>query len=463
MRQLENVVLVEFNPALPSAGSQFVMPRHGALTVGSKLKEAGYNVTYLYEPLVDEITSKKIMSFNPDLVAFTAISPAISKVESVARELSNEGVEILLGGEHASITPGSVDFADYIIVKEGEQIAVQLLEALKNEKSIDNIPNLIHRQNGGYVENASIEPSQLPFDYKYDLNIVEGFSSMTWFQRQILKLPLQTTRGCPRVCNFCVTEDLFGKGYRRREFEPVLLDIEEGLKYDANSFMVVDNSFGMGKKTNLLEAIISEDYGAKLTALVTADVSKNRHVVELMRRAGITNVSLGIESTDNDVLTELNKSQEINDVIEAIKVFHDHGISVLGLFMVGANYDTVDTVRRIPDFALENNIDKIQIASLTFLPPPSRQSSNGYNLIPGIPFDYYNGHFVTLFPQNMRPSVMQREIGDAYDKFYSVPNTLSAITHAGRGVNALRGKAAVGYVMRKIIGESVREQGHIEF
>lgn len=461
MNNIEKIVFVELNPVLPNAGSQFLLPRHGALAVGSKLKEAGYDVKFLYEPFFGEINSDIIRGYQPDIVAFTAITATISKVEKIARELKKDSLPIIIGGEHASMYSDSIDFADYIVVNEGEVPVLELLSSLNNGNQLTNVPNLRYKLNGGFVMNPIIQPQKMPIDFKYDLDIVEGLDSLSPLKRMRLRLPLQTSRGCPYQCNFCVTENLLGRKYRRRDTIDVLADIESGLKVGVKRFMIVDNHFGIGyeETESLLEAIISEEYGASFTALVRTDITKNPKIIGLMKKAGISNVSVGIESLNDKSLKEWNKEQKIEDVELALKVFHECGISVLGLFMAGADHDAADNVRRIPEFALKNRIDKIQISPWTITP---FEKEHQYRLIPEIPFDYYNGHFVTMFPLQIKPSVLQEEIAKAYEKFYSALNTIKAFSHSGRRLRSFAGRLALLYAERMVVNSSVRDRDYVE-
>jgi len=459
--KLENIVLVEMNPSLPSAGSQLFLPRHGALAVGSKLKESGYNVNFLYEPIFEEFDSKVILGYRPEVVAFTAITSAISRVEKVAKEISSEGIPIILGGEHASMFPNSIDFADYIILNEGEMPISKLMKALNNGSDLAEVPNLRYRSDGEYIDNPIIPPSHMPVDFNYDLSIIDTLTELNFIDKMMLRLPLQTSRGCPYTCDFCVTEDLLGKKYRRRGIKDVLTDIESGLGIGINRFMIVDNNFGIGydNTKKLLESIISRDYGANYVALVGTDMTKNPEIVKLMKKAGINNVSVGIESVNDETLQEWNKPQKIEDVEEALKVFHYHGISVLGLFMVGSDHDTIDSVRQIPEFAERNKIDKIQISSRCITP---FEKGLQYRIIPDMHFDFYNGHFVTIFPQQIRPSVLQKEIGKAYDDFYSPGNILKALSYSGRRLNAISGRLALLYAERLLVNRTVKKKHYEE-
>jgi len=88
-----------------------------------------------------------------------------------------------------------------------------------------------------------------------------------------------------------------------------------------------------------------------------------------MARAGCTSILLGIESLDPAALKEAGKHQnKIEKFEQGIKTIHDHGIHVIGSFIVGFDTDRLDAFDRIFDFTLKNGITMISLNVLTAYP-----------------------------------------------------------------------------------------------
>ena len=109
-----------------------VRPPLGLLYVAGALEEAGHTVniidceSQLYPP---EVTLQMIL---PDIVGFTATTPEIDGVESLAKSLkaANADIKIMVGGSHVSALPRQTmedcPYLDYIVVGEGELSAVHI-------------------------------------------------------------------------------------------------------------------------------------------------------------------------------------------------------------------------------------------------------------------------------------------------------------------------------------------------
>ncbi len=182
---VKNVVFVEMKPRLPNASSWRTLIGHGVFTVASKAAETGaFNVTYLSESLVGRLTPERIKQYNPDIVGFTAMSPTIARVLTAARELSKEGIPVMIGGDHVSLMPTAAKadhYADYIFIKESEAAVLQLLHVLngKGHGDLSGIPNLIYKTADGYVENQMRRPEDLTrIEFQYDYRIVAGLDSV---------------------------------------------------------------------------------------------------------------------------------------------------------------------------------------------------------------------------------------------------------------------------------------------
>jgi len=88
-----------------------------------------------------------------------------------------------------------------------------------------------------------------------------------------------------------------------------------------------------------------------------------------MARAGCTSILLGIESLDEAALKEAGKYQNQVEKFEGgIKTIHDHGIHVIGSFIVGFDTDHLGAFDRIFDFTMKNGITMISFNILTAYP-----------------------------------------------------------------------------------------------
>ena len=114
--------------------------------------------------------------------------------------------------------------------------------------------------------------------------------------------------------------------------------------------------------------MIDEGITVPWGAQVRTDVVRDPELMELMRASKCDFVALGLESVNQATLDGFEKSQTVGDIEHAIKVLHDYGIRAHGMFVLGADHDTPDSVRDTVKFAKKNKIDTVMLNILTPLP-----------------------------------------------------------------------------------------------
>lgn len=113
------------------------------------------------------------------------------------------------------------------------------------------------------------------------------------------------------------------------------------------------------------------DNGIKLKrwgAQVRIDAARDDELLSLTKRSGCGIAYIGFESINSATLEGYKKQQTVEDIEEAIRRFHDYGIRIHGMFVFGADTDTVETIRETARFALRSRIDSIQFMNLTPFP-----------------------------------------------------------------------------------------------
>jgi radical SAM superfamily enzyme YgiQ (UPF0313 family) len=74
-------------------------------------------------------------------------------------------------------------------------------------------------------------------------------------------------------------------------------------------------------------------------------------------KAGFIRVFIGIESPNKESLVECNKTQNLNrDLLAAVKIIHNHGLGVMGGFILGFDSDTPSIFKSQIDFIQQSGI-----------------------------------------------------------------------------------------------------------
>jgi radical SAM superfamily enzyme YgiQ (UPF0313 family) len=193
--------------------------------------------------------------------------------------------------------------------------------------------------------------------------------------------------------------------------------------------MVVDNLFGadLTYTAELLSEIDRHfaEYPRKptFTVLCRADqfldgpTSFPDDFIALMRRAGIWNISMGLESVENDTLEDMRKKADVSVYRRAAERLRHHGFKMSASFIAGYADDTVESVRGIAAFATELDCFTIQLYCPAITPKTKDWNRLLFRKIPGCPERYLNGHSVSTFPRRMLPSALQEALFDTARDF----------------------------------------------
>jgi len=177
-------------------------------------------------------------------------------------------------------------------------------------------------------------------------------------------MSIQFSRGCPYNCEFCSVTTLFGHRFRTKTPEQIIAELDSlyALGWRENVFFVDDNLIGNKRRlaSDLLPALIEwqkEKTGIPFQTQVSIDLADDELLMQMMVEAGFRTVFVGIETPDEDSLTECNKQRNKNrDLVEDVKRIQRAGLQVQGGFIVGFDHDTPSIFQRQIDFIQKSGI-----------------------------------------------------------------------------------------------------------
>jgi|GEM_PF-5889428 len=436
------VLLVELLPSVPNLGRFIVMPRYGLLAIASVLADrTDYEVKLLFEPYVGRLDAAAVEQEEPKFLLVNGLTTSAHDNERFlrsVRERLGARVPVIAGGEHASMFPEDARrYADYVVAYEGDDVIVPLLSALEEEDPVtrdallSQIPGLHYRDLDGTwrFNRQAVRVERI--DYRYDFTVVAG-SEGAGLRFRTAHMPLQTSRGCRFACSFCTWIGLYGKsGYVVRPVEDVVHDVVHTVDYTGvRQFMVCDNLFAgdVAYTEELLHRLAAAFEGRgdrpRFTVLCRADqfaggpAALPEKTVRLMARAGVSAVSLGLESISSRSLLQMRKRSTLEQYYAAADCLRRHGIGMLATFVAGFDGDTYEDVVNIAEFGDRIGLFTIQVYARSIAPNTVDDLlSQGRNL-PGGLDKYRNGHAVNILPALMLPSDLQRAIFEASFRFH---------------------------------------------
>jgi anaerobic magnesium-protoporphyrin IX monomethyl ester cyclase len=404
--------LIEPEPAGMNVYSKVTFPRLGLPAIGRALADQGHDVS-IYVPQFSAIDWDDV--YTADLVGISTTTSTATTGYKFADEVRAHGVPVVMGGPHVTfMAVEALEHADYVARGEGgEAFMVELVEALTGRHDLSSIAGLSFVRDGAIVHNVDRKRCEdldtLPFP---DLALIRG-------HEKLKTIPIMTSWGCPFACNFCSVTAMFGRKYRFRSPESVIAEIK--LNKARRIFFYDDNMAADKQRLKvLLRMMINEGLAMPWSAQVRTDVVRDRELLGLMQQSGCCRVYLGLESVNQATLDGFHKSQSVDDIVQAIKTLHEFGINSHGMFVLGADDDTRQTVRDTVSFALKHRIDTVMLNILTPLPgTPQFDSLEEQGRIFDKRWHLYDAHHVVFTPKQMTPYELQSEVVRGYMRFYS--------------------------------------------
>lgn len=342
-----------------------------------------------------------------DIVALTGMTQQIYRGYEIARQYKKNGSYVVLGGIHASIMPEeALQNVDTVFIGEGEATWSAFLNDYEK-----GTPKQTYRSD----EYICLSESPVP---RYDILDPKLYKSFS----------VQTTRGCPRTCNYCTLPIMYGASYRHKDVQQVVNEIKAIQRVDADAFVFFadDNMFIQKEYSKELVREITK-LGITWGTQTDISVADDGELLELLHKSGCHWLFIGFENVSKTGLDFLDdkqwKAKRLNDYEAAIDRIHENGINIWGSFMFGGDNDTQDVFENTLDFTLKNGIYSGSFTILTPLPGTQlfKQMSDNGRII-DYDWSRYTFWDVVFQPINMTPEDLAKGVAWVYEQFYSKEN-----------------------------------------
>lgn len=262
----------------------------GPLILGGILKKAGHDVS-VYEELNAHVNINKLMK-TVDVFCFSVITSNAERAYELADLIHEKSsAKVVMGGIHITYMPEeALRHADQVMTGEDEEVILDVIEGRRTEKQVKGTP--------------VCDLDKLPYpDYS------------------VLKTPcasanIITTRGCPFKCTFCSTTRMFHP-YRKRSIDHVINEIKMYKKLGFKYINFEDDNFTADKDRakEICRRMIKEDLIFKEVFFFgRADLAYDEELLDLLEKAHLNRVLMGIESLNQKALNAVHKQQNINDI-----------------------------------------------------------------------------------------------------------------------------------------------------
>jgi anaerobic magnesium-protoporphyrin IX monomethyl ester cyclase len=320
-------------------------------------------------------------AFRPDVIGVTSMTfEAPEAIDLIARFKQKwPDTAVVLGGPHATACGPDLLAAcpaDYLVMGEGEQTLVELLDALEGKRGLEGIPGLARRRDGKITSGDCRDPVLDMDRIAVDWDAMQPARYFSSFRRNALntiarsprRLPVFFSRGCPFGCSYC--HHIFGRKYRPFPIERAVAEmIMLRDRYRLREFEIIDDTFNLdlAHAKEVMREIIARKLNASLT--FTSGLRADRmdeELLDLMARAGTYRIDYAIECASPRIQKQIHKNLDLGRAREVVNMTARRRIVTGTYNILGFPGETEEEMEQTVEYALslENHI-----ASFFYLMP----------------------------------------------------------------------------------------------
>lgn len=335
----------------------------GSLTSVLEMKE--YTINNQLDEIIEDIA---LSSY--DVVAFSCYIWNIEQTIKIVNTLKKiqPALKIILGGPE--VTHETEDLfkinknIDYVLVGEGEESFLRLIEALELGNPLEVVNGLFYRSEFG-ISQTPFNPSandviteRLPFPY-------ESFEGL---DHKILYY--ESSRGCPYNCKYCLSSTI--KGVRYFPIDKVQKDLMTFINQKVMQVKFVDRTFNADRKRalDIMTFIHENDNGyTNFHFEITATMLDEDTLQFLEKvRPELFQFEVGVQSTNEKTLKEIDRNipfERIKETCSRIKSYQNIHLHLD--LIAGLPFEGFDSFMKSMDDLFTIGPEKIQLGFLKLL------------------------------------------------------------------------------------------------
>lgn len=310
----------------------------GGRLIYTILRDKGYSVDFIdYHMNYKDIknASKELIEKEYDWIGITApFAMEMASAIELANTLKENGYKghITVGGAAATMIVEDIltycKNIDSISIGEGSKSVLTFINKLTtNNKQITDTGGFYFNTKQGIIKNPPakdvIHLDEEPFIEPYRDNHI---------------MNIYTSRGCPHQCSFCSVHEFQKISnqplWKSKSPEKVVNEIEKYYKeYSIEYFIFVDDNFfgscKMGKERakKIARLLLEKNMNINFSIEFRVD-DIDKRLLNLLKRAGLWHVRLGVESGVQNMLDRFNKHTSVEQNIQAMNTLLELGVEI---------------------------------------------------------------------------------------------------------------------------------------
>lgn len=351
-----------------------------AVRILDKIVKQKYESTFMEFTIKDNIDHivKTVMDY--DIIGLSCYIWNIEIMRSISKRVKTlDPTKIVFAGgpEVSYDTKSFVNNFDYVMAGEGEEVILPFIDAIVNKSEMpEGIADTFH-------------PYAIPQYVKNLENVPDILDTYTEDDKKNRIVYVETTRGCPFNCSYCLSSVEKGVRYFSDEHVEKVLDFI--LNNDFKSVKFLDRTFNVKPSRFLKICKILEKtkntYQFEIAAELLNDEVINYFLNEVT--PGKFNLEVGIQSLMSKAVESVSRKQNGERLIKLIDDINKAGrITIHADLIAGLPYETLDIFKDTFNRTFALLCDELQLGFLKMLRGTKLRNEA----------DEYNYRFTTLAP-----------------------------------------------------------------
>ena len=355
-----NAKYIHSNPAVYSL-QKFVTAY--APEYGKDVELAEFTINHYADDILQEIYRRR-----PDVVAFSCYIWNLQMIERVLEDLPKvlPEVQIWAGGPEVSYDAPDFlkkhDCMTGVMMGEGEETFLELMEYWHGKKKLNEIPGITWRDSEGEIKvqpgRPLLDMNRLPFLY----------DELDDFEHRIIYY--ESSRGCPFSCSYCLSS--IDKSVRFRDAQTVVKELQFFLDRKVPQVKFVDRTFNCRHSHALTIWNYIREHDNGITNFhfeIAADLLNEEELALLnTMRPGLVQLEIGVQSTNQKTIEAIDRVMDFSHLCSVVKrVQSGHNIHQHLDLIAGLPWENFDSFRQSFNDVYHLYPDQLQLGFLKVL------------------------------------------------------------------------------------------------
>lgn len=294
----------------------------------------------------NEVLAVAVTMRNSDDTSFATRDFCIARYKGVVDCLKGQtSAPIILGGSGFSIAPQQVlEYCgvDLGVWGEGEFSLPDMVGKIASNKDWSDVPGLVYRTKGGFHGNPA---------HYIDLSRVSAQDRSAVDNRRYFVEggmgAVETKRGCPKKCIYCVDPVGKGRTVRLRSPRSVGDEVQALLNMGIDHLHLCDSEFNIPERhaREVCRELVARGLGERVRWYTYATPAGfSRELAALLRKAGCVGINFGVDSGCDSMLKTLGRDFSVADLSQTADACRKEGIITMFDLLLGGLGETRETL-----------------------------------------------------------------------------------------------------------------------